>query len=239
MNKQGKSIFFLCDKNNQNLFFCFSPEVMLATFLIEVAAAIYVFFRYKTTVFSRIVISILLLLAGFQFIEYQICEIGDSLILTRLGFVFITILPVLALHLTYTITGSRHFLKLGYVLMFAFILIYAFAENAVTSSAVCTGNYIVFYSQTELAWLYAGYYFLFLLLGIWEALEGLLENKGERKALVWLIIGYLSFMLPMGIVYLISPPARDAIPSIMCGFALLFGLILAIKVAPRYYKNLG
>ena len=52
-----------------------------------------------------------------------------------------------------------------------------------------------------------------------------------------MVIGYLSFMLPMGIAYAFYEPARVAVASIMCGFALSLAFILALRIVPEYYKR--
>lgn len=239
----------------KNVFFCFTPEVTLATFLIELGLAIYVFFRYQMTAFGRIVVFILLLLAGFQLAEFQVCNGVNPIFWSRIGFVIITFLPVLGLRMVALVTGKSHFLKFGYVLMAVYILIFAFAPKAI-NGAICGGNYIIFHTEQKLSWTYTAYYFGFLLLGIWEAIENISFNNkigtsdvpnievstfGHRKSeyknlLLWIIVGYGSFMIPMGIVYSLSPATRDAIPSVMCGFALILAFILAFKIAPKYTK---
>jgi len=55
-----------------------------------------------------------------------------------------------------------------------------------------------------------------------------------KNVLQWLIIGYLSFMAPMGAVYILFPVTRNAVASIMCGFALCLAVILALKIMPAY-----
>lgn len=215
--------------------FCFTPEVMLATFLTETALAVYVFVRYRLTAFIRLITAILVLLGAFQFVEYEVCIDPNQLFWPRVGFAIITFLPVLSLHLISLVTGKKHFLKFGYTLMFAYIAIFLFAPKAI-NGAVCGGNYIIFNTAQELWWTYGVYYFGFLFLGIWEAIEN--KTKENRSLLNWLLVGYGSFMLPMGIVYLTMPiVAWNATPSIMCGFALIFAFILAFKVAPKYHQS--
>jgi hypothetical protein len=219
---------------NKTRFYCFSPPIMLATFIVEILLAIYAYFRYKATLFSNLVVVIIILLASFQAAEYQICGHGNPMIWMRLGFVIITLLPVLGLHLISLISNKLSYLKIGYIAMLIFVLIFALVPASLTN-AVCGGNYIIFSSQSNLMWLYGFYYFGFLFLGIWEAFEFLQEKKS--KALLWIIIGYFSFMFPMGIVYIISPEVRSAIPSVMCGFAIIFALILSLIVVPEYNKE--
>jgi len=218
----------------KNKLYCFSPPVMLATFLIEALLAIYTYFRHKGTLFSRLTVVLIILLAGFQLTEYQICQHSGSLLLARVGFVIITLLPVLGLHLISLITTKMSYLKMGYIAMLLFIFIFALVPSAI-SRAYCGGNYIIFSGQDNLMWIYGIYYFGFIFLGIWEAFEFL--QKKRSQALVWLIAGYISFLLPMGIVYIISPETRSAVPSVMCGFAIIMALILALKVVPEYNRE--
>ena len=44
-------------------------------------------------------------------------------------------------------------------------------------------------------------------------------------------------LIVMGIVYAFYEPARMAVASIMCGFALALAFILALRVVPEYYKR--
>jgi hypothetical protein len=224
-----RKIFF-----SQDRFFCFTPEVMLATFLIEIFLAVYVFIRYRIAALGRLTAVILVLLAAFQISEYQICGGANQIFWSKTGYTAITALPALGLALVSLVTGKKNFLKLGYALMFLYILIFLFAPKAI-SGAVCEKNYLVFYTNQQLSWTYTVYYFGFLILAIWEAWEN--RTDKNKNLLNWIIAGYLSFILPMGIVYILSPAARQAIPSIMCGFALILAFILAFKVAPKY-KNL-
>ena len=41
----------------------------------------------------------------------------------------------------------------------------------------------------------------------------------------------------MALAYMTMGLAPKTIPSIMCGFAIIFALILGLKVVPVYYAN--
>ena len=91
-----------------NTFGCFSPPVMIATFVIEIALAVYVNWRYKFNNITKLAISILFFLAVFQLAEYNVCEGSfgiDSLSWARVGYVAITMLPPLGFHLATRIAG--------------------------------------------------------------------------------------------------------------------------------------
>jgi fatty acid desaturase len=75
-------------------------------------------------------------------------------------------------------------------------------------------------------------------LAIWESFQRLKEspkNKILRRVLFWFVVGYLSFILPLTLVYIFIAGSRGAIASIMCGFAIIFAIILAFKILPLYH----
>ncbi len=53
--------------------YCFSPPVMLVTLVMEVGFAVYMLWRYTLTPISRLIVALLLLLAGFQGTEFLLC----------------------------------------------------------------------------------------------------------------------------------------------------------------------
>jgi len=223
-------------------FYCFTPEVMIGTFIFEIAAAIFVLLRYKISRFSLIAVALLVSLAAFQIVEYQICaDSSHPLIWAKIGFVAITLLPVLGLYLISLVTKKKHFLNAGYLVAGFFLLYFAFSQQGITE-VVCGGNYVIFNGSGTLYWLYGLYYFSFLVLAIWEAVEKMLEIKRDpaaEKILFWIIVGYLSFLIPAGLVYFFFDVSTSALPSIMCGFAILFALILILKILPAYNARFG
>jgi hypothetical protein len=211
---------------------------MAVTFAIEIVLAIVVFARHHISRFGRVAGTVLVLLAVFQLSEYQICtNPGDaSLLWSRIGFVAITLLPLAGLYLVSLVSHRQHFLKLGYATAIGFVVYFLFVPKAITG-AICGGNYVVFNTSSDLYRLYGLYYWGFLLLGIWEAIEKMARLGHEprtRYLLRWLIVGYLSFMAPMGTMYLLFPATRNAVASIMCGFAIVLAFILAFKIVPSY-----
>jgi hypothetical protein len=51
--------------------------------------------------------------------------------------------------------------------------------------------------------------------------------------LLAMVVGYLVFLVPTALANTVAPETRRGIPSIMCGFAVLFALILAVYITPR------
>ncbi len=219
--------------------YCFSPPVMLATMAIEGVLAAYILLRYRRGRFAKVAALILVLLGIFQLSEYQICGSHDAQFWSHFGLTAITLLPVAGLRLVSLVSKKRHFFFIGYGMAIALALVFLFVPQSVTG-AYCGGNYIIFSGPAALYEFFGMYYFVLLIFGIWEALE-IMRETGKRtvhRLLQWFIAGYLSFMLPMGIVYAFYAPARVAVTSIMCGFAVILAFIVAFLIVPKYYKHI-
>ncbi|HCR56052.1 TPA: hypothetical protein DIV49_03695 [Candidatus Saccharibacteria bacterium] len=217
--------------------YCFSPPVMLATFAVEIMFAVYVLYRYKLTKMAQIMVTILICLATFQGAEFVLCGgLGLSGIdWARVGYGAITLLPPLGLHLAYEIAGKKsdYFLKAAYGSAIAFLAYYTFSSFAM-SNTVCYANYVIFDTDSLGAKLYGIYYYGWLLTGIYFAHKWASSMKKQRKtALYALIAGYVSFMLPTALVNIMDASTVAAIPSIMCGFAVILAIVLVGKVAPE------
>jgi hypothetical protein len=210
---------------------------MLATMIIESGLAVYTYRRYGKTLFGRMATVVLILLAAFQLSEYQICADHNALFWSRLGMVAAALLPVLGLYLISLISHKQHFLKLGYAVAAVFVMVIILAPGTLITPS-CAGNYVTFSGPVLFFHFYSAYYFGFLVIGIWESIEALNLSRSTtiQRILRWIVIGYLSFMLPMGVVYALYAPARLAVASIMCGFALSLAFILAFRIVPEYCR---
>ncbi len=223
----------------KNTLYCFTPEVMIATFVVEISLAAYVFIRRRTTFFGRLSAVLLVLLGIFQFAEYQICGGLDSVLWAKIGIIAISLLPIIGLHLILKIWGSTRVMKWLYAAGGAMILYIIFSPVVITG-ATCGGNYVIFKGGSALYSLFSVYYFSFLFFGIWLAFRQATRLKGnnaKKDALYWMVIGYLSFIMPMAIVLALYEYTLVGVTSIMCGFAVIFALILAIRVIPLYHRE--
>jgi hypothetical protein len=211
---------------------------MIATFIIETTLFIYTLTRYKLNTLSRLVAMIVGLLAIFQLAEYHVCEYSgtaSAATWARIGYVAITLIPALAIHLIRTIAhrGWRPLVGLAYASAGFFVLFFGFNKSAFASH-ICAGNYVIFQLEPRAGGIYFSYYYFWLLIGI--ALALFLSVKGSQKtreALVLQVVGYLTFLLPTAIVNTLNPKTISGIPSIMCGFAVLYALILVFGIVPR------
>lgn len=210
---------------------------MLATFFIEVFLIVYTLWRYKLTNVTKLVIAIFGLLASFQLAEYMICGglgmSGDMW--ARLGFIVITLLPPLGIHLAVTIAGGKH--KLLTMLGYGLAALFAAFFMVVTSSVehkLCGGNYVIFDMPNSMDIVYGVYYYGLLIVGtVYSFIQASKSKKKTKVALRSLAIGYLVFLVPTTAANLTNASTIGAIPSIMCGFAILLALVLAFWVLPN------
>jgi hypothetical protein len=226
-------------KKNRVTLYCFSPPVMIITFLLEILFAIYVLIKSIKYKVDFGFVLILLFLAMFQLSEYQICMGHDLLFWARIGLFSITFLPALGYYLIVKLKKESSLVKLAFFLAISFATLLVLNPTSINTVS-CEGNYVIFDVDSRIHSLYGYYYFGFLFLGIHEAAKGI-NNKDLssriKKALKWFIVGYLSFILPLTVVYIFMPITRVAVASIMCGFAIVFAAILTFKIFPLFYGD--
>ena len=211
---------------------------MLATFAVEVGLLIYTLFRYKMTTVTRLAALLLFFLAIFQLAEFMSCGSANYITWSKIGFVAITALPPLCIHLILKIAGkNRPVIMIGSYLaavMFAgiFLLPGAFVNHQ------CAGNYVIFKLTNGFSDAYFVYYYGLLFVGLALSLYYAVHaSLHVRKALSYQVLGYLSFLLPTATVNIAQPETTAAIPSIMCGFAVIYALIIVFGILPHYKQT--
>jgi hypothetical protein len=223
-------------QQNGTVLGCFSPPVMVATFLVEVALALYVVVRYKMDAKSRAILALLLCLAAFQIAEYFVCtDTTIAINASRAGYVAITFLPALGLYLMGLITIPLS--KISNVLAFLsswFVAAYFLLSPNAFTSYVCTGNYVIFQLGQVPSMLYGVFYYALLALAIWRGAFFLKNNPDHKNVnpVHWLLTGYAVFIVPVALLTVLHPDTTRAIPSLLCGFAILLAIILGARIAP-------
>ena len=232
MNECYTKVMF---KKYTGKFYCFSPPVMLATFLIEFGMLFYVLWRYKLSTISRLVVASLACLGVFQLAEYMICGgLGmNTAEWSRLGYVGITLLPALGMHLILTIAGKKStaLLTASYGTAALFAATFAFVPGVVNIEE-CRPNYAVFNLDSIASRLYMLQYYGWLFAGLFTAWTLAKQVPKRAKALYGMIAGYLIFLVPTTTLNFVDPATQLAIPSIMCGFAVLYAGILVAYILP-------
>jgi len=220
--------------------FCFSPPVMLATFFIEIILAFYTLWRYKLDTATRLALVVLISLGAFQLAEYMVCGgLGWShMEWARFGYVAITLLPALGIHMIVTIAGKKAPWLVGaaYATCAAFVAFYLLGPGAINGQA-CYPNYAVFYTNHEVSQFYSAYYYGWLMAGIYLAWHWGNERPSIRKTLRSMMLGYMVFLVPTTVFNIIDPTTLKGIPSIMCGFAVLLSIVIVFMVLPDVSKK--
>jgi hypothetical protein len=222
---------------------CFSSPVMIATMVIESCLAIYTVWRYKMNVLGRLIAAMLVCLAIFQLAEYFVCTGIGSMAgpWSRVGFVAITALPPMGVHLMHVLAGKRErrLVYGAYALMAGYMAFFLLSPGTFTGHQ-CTGNYVIFQFTPNVTGTYSVYYFGWLLTGIGLGFHWANELKAKGKSKIkqlqtvqGLILGYLVFLVPAAISMTVKQNARRGIPSVLCGFAVLLALMLAGYILPR------
>lgn len=231
------------NESNSTTLYCFSPPVMLATLTTEIILTGYTFWRYKIDQLTRLTIITLVCLATFQLAEFNVCT-GYGLHAedwSRLGFVMITALPALGINILSVLSGKdlKKLIYTAYATMAGFIVFFL-TYRAAFIGHQCTGNYVIFQLGQNVGGAYGIYYYGWLFIGIYLAVHFANQfkelGKSEKikmESMRAMLVGYLVFLVPTALAMTIKPQYRQGIPSIMCGFAVIFALILTFYVLPR------
>jgi hypothetical protein len=223
----------------KSTFYCFSPPVMIATFAVEIALSVWALWRYRMSRLLQLSVLTFVCLAVFQLAEFTICEgmFGLSqLTWAKIGYVAITALPALGIHVLAVISGRKSPLLIGasYAAMLAFMAYFLFSSQGITA-ATCGGNYVIFKTNNAATSWYTAYYYGLEMLAVIASAYYSRHAKSARtkQALFGLTVGYLGFMLPVVVANTINAELIHAVPSVMCGFAVIFALTLGFYVLPR------
>ena len=211
---------------------------MLATFVIEIGLVVWTLRRYRLNRLAQLAVLIFTFLAIFQLAEYMVCGgLGmDAMQWSRLGYVAITMLPPLGIHAVYQLADAkrRPFMLVAYPAMVVFVS-YFLLSPTVFDGHLCLGNYVIFQMSPFAGELYALYYYGLVIAGMAISVRfaKVASSKKIQTALYAFAFGYGAFLLPTTTVNVLNPGTTRGIPSIMCGFAVAFALIVAFAVMPR------
>jgi len=216
---------------------CFTPQVALITFIIEIALAAYAWFRFRATPVGRRGAIFLMSLSLFQFAEFQLCSGANQEIWMRTAFLATVFLPVIAFDFVARATKRALPVLAGYASAIAFAILVSIAPN-VFFHASCRTSYTVFSISDAFGIAFSVYYAIVILYGIFELMRAYTKREGNRSLIFWLLMGYASLILPTLFVFTYFEIAMTAFASIFCGFAVLIALIMALKVLPLLDKSI-
>jgi hypothetical protein len=178
--------------------------------------------------------AILMLLGGYQLAEVAICANPTaSGFLPRLAFLIVTWLPPLGLLLIAQIhtPRSRRFSVPAYALLVAAAGVsgWILLDPGFASASTCSAVFAHYRHAMPRFLAYGAFYWAGLLgmviLSAWSASR--LAEARRRRMTLHILGGTIAFVLPSLVVTQYVPPARGALPSIMCHFAVLLAASLA------------
>ena len=226
-----KSHFF-----SKNTLYCFTPEVSLATFVIEIGFVLYTYLKFKATTFSRVCIGLLLCLGTFQAAEFMFCRSATPDIWPKIGYIATIFLPAFGMHMTslltnraYKITYAAYMLALGITIMALLYPLHYFIAS-------CNIHYVDMWNKPPFNYLHNIYYIVFIFCAVYVLIHTILHRKKRREIEVWLVISYAVFLIPTYALYFLRYIFHSAIPSVMCGFAIMTALIITLIILPMFYR---
>lgn len=180
---------------------------------------------------NLIIIAIVVILFGYQAIEYLICGLGLSgSFMAYLAFVDITFLPPLNLFFILKLFRNKNKLIPLIFLPALFFVIYYSIVISEFEAVKCTVLYAT-YNYT-LGDIYGFFYYLSLLAAFILIIKNMNRTKEQKFpiSLKYLFYGHLSLIIPVGIAFTLLSLGygglRDSIESILCKFAFLYCLVL-------------
>ncbi|KAF0107453.1 MAG: hypothetical protein FD146_1931 [Anaerolineaceae bacterium] len=218
----------------------YNPILSIVTASFEIAAAAWAFRGPGRRPIVRATGAILLFLAGYQIIEALLCTgliHTPPELLSRLAFITVSWLPPTGLLLVALLypARTRHVHHYAYA-MYIFCALLAgwiFFQRDFVSASVCL---VVFARYTHPTPLYQAYS-IFYQTGLMGMLAlsaygvTVCDDRRQRLLLGQVLLGSLAFIFPALVTVAVLPIAQDALPSIMCHFALLLALFLVRLVS--------
>jgi len=176
-------------------------------------------------------IAIVILLLGYQTMEYLICGIGlSSSFMAYFAFVDITFLP--PLNLLFILTLFRYKNKLTPLIFLpglVFVVYYSIIINEF-EAVKCTVLYATY--NYPLGDVYGFFYYLPLLAAFILIIRNMNRTQGQKFpiSIRYLFYGQLSLIIPVVIAFTLLSLGytglRDSIESILCKFAFLYCMVL-------------
>ena len=203
--------------------------VSLLIACIELVLVINLLIFAEKNAVNKLIIAAILLLFGYQFIEFLICFAGlQKQIFIYFAFLDISLLPPLGLFtvLKY-VNRQKDYHYAIFIPALFFIVYYPFVLNefAVTKCTVLYASY-----HYPLGPLYATFYYLPIIASMiilnkkWGA-----ETEKKSKSLTRLMFfGYLFTFMPAMIIALFSPGFISAVESLLCKMAFIFATFLTL-----------
>ena len=177
--------------------------------------------------------ALLLLLAAYQIAEVAICaNVTAAGFTPRLACIIVTWLPALGWLLIAQLLRrrSRTFTGSAYAMLAAAagIVVWIVVDRSFASASVCNAVYARYTHAMPRFLIYSWFYCMGLLGMIASSGYGAMTCRDSRRQrqLLAVFVGTAAFVALAILTSRFVPPARGALPSIMCHYALLFAVAL-------------
>lgn len=209
----------------------YSPQLSIITAAFEVGAALWILRRGGRN--RHLAASLLLLLAGYQGLEWLACATPSRLWLARLAFADVAWLPPVGILLVVRLVDSKrrwpHYLARAFMGAAGVASVAALLLPGFISGTICQAVFATYRTHAAFAYTaYGVFYDLGLLTMIFGGLWGMVrvEDPTRRAMLADFVGGSLAFVLAALMTLVAVPEARGASPSILCHYALLLAVAI-------------
>ena len=205
--------------------------VSLIFFIIEFGLLLFIVVKNRKHPQFVWILLIMIFLQAYQLMEFLMCIGIDPNIIGRMGLVAITFLPPLGILLTSDICDLKHWINWsGIVFAVGLSIYYSVVPNAFTE-LTCNPFYATY--TYPLGNLYGVFYFGYIGWAFVLIVISVIRNKTQSRSPInkrgmFVLIGYLAFLAPMGLTILIDTTTIGALESIMCKYAILLAITLFI-----------
>ncbi len=214
----------------------YSPLLAIITGVFEFIAAFFTFFSsgrkrilYPTGV-------LLLILAGYQFLEVVVCYNPGQLLFARIAFFDITWLPAIAMWLGLQLIATRKkwmtIIPSTYSVVGLALAVWVMIDPSCVTKSVCEIVIARYISPNPFEIVYALYYQSGILVLIFLPAVGLAYGTDPvlRKHMANLQVGILGFVLPSLVVRILVSNSSGITLSVMCHFAVFLAVSLVVLV---------
>jgi len=217
----------------------YNPILSLATATLEVGAAVWALRGPGRRPIIHTVSAILFFLAGYQIVEAIFCT-GNPVTLAflpRLAFMVVAWLPptglLLVAHLYPTKTRNHYYFAYAMFIFCGTLVASIAVDKAFVTASVCEIVFATYTNPTPLYQTYGIFYQSGLMSMLLLSAYGvtICQDDHQRLLLGQVLLGSIAFIFPALVTVAVLPIADNALPSIMCHFALLLALFLARLVS--------
>jgi hypothetical protein len=222
---------------------CFTPQVSIATALIEFGVAIYLWHKIKDNKSLTPIPIFIAILGLYQFTEFMLCTTTNPVFWARIGFAAYTFLPAVGMHLVFNMKKKK-LGRLIYLFPTVFGVFAIFYPNFILYSSCnlihATVKSIIFNENKVLMFIYLVYYFsAFAVCGSYLLLKDYKTSKKTKKITIGLSLIPLALLFSQ--IYLIFYAIRNINPSniwiAVSSLVVLISLIIIAAGFTYFVKN--